>query len=99
MNSNFQSYIGEIKMSSKDSLNFLERMLDIPQADPLACALFANSKFDPTVFIDVETPASLSSLLCCTMFASDTPATSKARAEAGGEREAQILMGELPENL
>ena len=30
MNANVQSYLGEIRSSHKDSLNFLERMIDIP---------------------------------------------------------------------
>jgi hypothetical protein len=33
------------------------------------------------------------------MFAADAATVAKARAVAGGDREAQILMGEAPENL
>jgi hypothetical protein len=32
MNANVQSYLGEIRLSHKDSLDFLERMIDIPRS-------------------------------------------------------------------
>jgi hypothetical protein len=91
--------LGEIRSSHKVSLHFLERMIDIPQVDLLACALLVNSKFDHTVLTDIEAPTTSHSLLRWTTFSTNTSAVSKARAAAGGDRDAQILLGELPENL
>jgi hypothetical protein len=99
LNANIQGYLGELKTVFRDSTDYLDRLIDIPQVDLLACAWFANSKYDPTVLLDVETPITSRSLFRWTMLAPDSAATSKVRATAGGDRDAQILMGELPENL
>ena len=99
LNANVQSYLGEIRLSHRDSIDFLEQMIDIPQVDLLTCAFLVNSKFDHSVLTDVEALATSRSLLRWTMFSADTSTVSKARAAAGGDRKAQILLGELPENL
>ena len=39
MNTNVQSYLGEIRSSHHDFLDFLEQMIDIPQVDLLTCAV------------------------------------------------------------
>lgn len=46
MDANMQSYLGEIWLSHRDPLDFLERMIDIPQVNLLSCALLVNSRFD-----------------------------------------------------
>jgi hypothetical protein len=99
LNANVQSYLGEIKTNHRDSFDFLERMIDIPQVDLLACAWLVNSKFASTILVDVDTPVTSRSLLRWTMFAADTAHSAKARAAAGSDREAQLLMGETAENL
>jgi hypothetical protein len=99
LNANVQGYIGKLKTVFWDSTDYLDHLIDIPQANLLACAWFANSKFDPTVLLDVETPITSRSLFHWTMLASDLVTTSNVRASAGGDRGAQILMGELPKNL
>jgi hypothetical protein len=99
LNANVQSYLGEIKTNHRDSFDFLERMIDIPQVDLLACAWLVNSKFSATILVDVDTPITSRSLLRWTMFAADTAHSAKTRAAAGSDREAQLLMGETAENL
>ena len=94
-----QSYLGEIRSSHKDSLDFLERTINTPQVDLLTCALLVNSKFNHTILMDIEAPTTSCSLLRWTMFSANMSTASKARSTAGGDRNAQILLGELPKNL
>ena len=63
LNANVQSYLGEIRLSHRDSIDFLEQMIDIPQVDLLTCAFLVNSKFDHSVLTDVEALATSRSLL------------------------------------
>jgi hypothetical protein len=85
LNANVQGYIGELKTIFHDSTDYLDRLIDIPQVDLLACAWFANNKFDPTVLLNVQTPITSRSLFDWTMLAPDLAATSKVRASAGGD--------------
>ena len=63
------------------------------------CAWIVNSKFDPTVLVDTETPTTSHSLLCSTIFSADISAIFNSGTAAEGDHEVQILMGELPKNL
>ena len=99
MNANVQSYLGEIWSNHDDSLNFLQWMIDTSQVDLLTCALLVNSKFNHMLLVNIKTPMTSCSLLHWTMFSPDMSAISKAWAAAGGNCDAQILLGELPKNL